>query len=71
VALGQEGEGGQDPEGALKAVRTVGAYLTNIIKNFAVRVSVCTCVSLSVSVCLCDLCVCVCLVGLFCGCVWN
>ena len=39
VALGgNSGEAeGKDAEGAVKAVRTVGAYLTNLIKNFAVR----------------------------------
>lgn len=39
VALGNSGEEeGKDAEGAVKAVRTVGAYLTNLIKNFAVRI---------------------------------
>ena len=38
VALGASGEEGRDAEGALKAVRTVGAYLMNLIKNFGVRV---------------------------------
>lgn len=37
VALGNSGAEGKDAEGAVKAVRTVGAYLTNLIKNFGVR----------------------------------